>query len=218
MDGIDGTRERLLDAAGAEFAERGYAEATVRSILKRAGMGNVAAVNYYFGDKERLYEQAVIEAHRCDLGAEGDHPDAEPAERLRLFIRHFLSRVLAIGSTSDWRQRLMLREMMTPTAASDALVRDAIRPRFDRLTAVLKTLAPGLSERQRTALAFSVIGQCLFYKVGRPVAERLIGDEALRALDLDFLTDHIATVTLAAVRRVAEIQPAGGEASCTGSP
>lgn len=217
MSGADANRDRLLQAAGEEFAERGFAEATVRSILKRAGMSNIAAVNYYFGDKETLYEQAVKEAHHCGVSWEDEVLPEEPAEQLRLFIRHFLTRVLAIGAESDWRRRLMLREMMAPSGASDALVRDAIRPQFERLQGVLRRLVPGLREPRLTALAFTVIGQCLFYKVGRPVAERLIGEERFAALDLDFLTDHITTVALAAVRGQTE-PDAGGGTSCTGSP
>ena len=47
------TRERLLEAAGEVFAERGFREATVRGICKRANANN-AAVNYHFGEKEEL--------------------------------------------------------------------------------------------------------------------------------------------------------------------
>ena len=51
------------DAAGEIFAERGFDGTTVRDICQRAG-ANIAAVNYYFGDKQRLYVEAVVQAHR----------------------------------------------------------------------------------------------------------------------------------------------------------
>ncbi|MDH4012180.1 MAG: TetR family transcriptional regulator, partial [Desulfobacterales bacterium] len=44
------TRNRLLNAACEVFAEKGYRNAKVAEICHRAG-ANVAAVNYYFGDK-----------------------------------------------------------------------------------------------------------------------------------------------------------------------
>lgn len=49
-------RERLLDAAEKLFCQRGFEGTSVREITAEAGC-NVAAVNYYFGSKEKLYEE-----------------------------------------------------------------------------------------------------------------------------------------------------------------
>jgi AcrR family transcriptional regulator len=48
------TREQLLAAARAVFAERGYDGATVRMIAERAGV-DAAMVNHWFGGKEGLF-------------------------------------------------------------------------------------------------------------------------------------------------------------------
>lgn len=196
----DATKARLLEAAGEEFAEKGFEGATIRSISDRA-RANIAAVNYHFGDKERLYVQAVLEAHRCgvELMPEEDDLSVPPSESLRRFIRQFLGRVLAMEGLDSWQQRLMIREMMRPTHASETLVREVIRPRFERLKAILRRACPDIDERRLTALGFSVIGQCLHYKMARPIAERLIGPERLAEMDLDYLTDHIARFSLAAL-------------------
>jgi TetR/AcrR family transcriptional regulator, regulator of cefoperazone and chloramphenicol sensitivity len=201
MTGMDPTRARLLEAAGEEFAEKGYDGATVRSILHRAGVKNIAAVNYYFGDKERLYEEAVIAAHRCgvEMPPEAETFSGEPAEQLRRYIRHFLSNVLAIDHGESWHHALMLRELIRPTSASTTLVREVIRPKFERLLAILRQIHPEADERRLHAMAFTVVGQCLHYRVGRAIGRRLIGEEAYAALDLDYLTDHIADVALAAL-------------------
>jgi AcrR family transcriptional regulator len=51
-------KDRLL-AAGLEiFAARGFAETDVRELTRRAD-ANLAAVNYHFGSKERLYETVL---------------------------------------------------------------------------------------------------------------------------------------------------------------
>lgn len=195
----DATRARLLEAAGEEFAENGFEVARVRSICRRAG-ANLAAVNYHFGDKGQLYLAAVLEAHRCGTRVlpESEFAGKTAAEQLCLFVHHFLENVLAVRQNT-WHHALMLREMLRPTSACEALVRESIRPRFERLLGILRQVCPGAEERRLHALAFSVIGQCLHYKTARAVSERLVGAEAYAALDLDFLTDHITTFTLAAL-------------------
>jgi AcrR family transcriptional regulator len=189
-----------LEAAGQEFADKGFELARVRSICDRAE-ANLAAVNYHFGDKESLYVEALKEAQSCGLEWENasQFEGLAPPERLRAFIRHFLGRVLAMNHPDSWQHRLMMREMLQPTQFSDVLVREVIRPRFDRLKNVMRAICPDADDRRLNVLVFSVIGQCLHYKMARAVTERLIGVEGYRALDLDYLSEHIAGFCLAAL-------------------
>jgi AcrR family transcriptional regulator len=218
MEVQDNTKVRLLEAAGEEFADKGFDAARVRNICDRA-KANIAAVNYHFGDKEQLYVQSVLEAHRCGVEGEDQLPpqNGDANEQLRGFIHDFLCRVLAINDPDDWRHRLVLREMLHPTSASDVLIRERIRPKFEKLTVILGRICPDADQRRLHALAFSVIGQCLHYKMARTVAERLIGTEAFQALDLEYLTDHITSFSLAALGRVpawnAQTEPVSHEAS-----
>jgi TetR/AcrR family transcriptional regulator, regulator of cefoperazone and chloramphenicol sensitivity len=209
---LDPTKARLLEAAGEEFAEKGFEGATVRAICDRAGT-NLAAVNYHFGDKEQLYEQAVLHAHRCGPGMPHEVASVDsPAEALRQFVATFLSNVVALESPT-WHQTLMLREMVNPSRASEALVREAIRPRFEMLSTIIRRLCPGADERRVQALGFSVVGQCLHYKLTRSISERLVGAEAFGRLDKDYLTDHITRFTLAAL---GEATPFDSEADGAG--
>jgi AcrR family transcriptional regulator len=218
----DPTRARLLNAAGEEFAEKGFEAARVRAICQRAG-ANVAAVNYYFGDKEQLYVQAVLEAHRCEMPApaEPGAADEPPASQLRRFIRGFLTNVLAMNRDPSWHNALLMREMLRPTGAAEVLVRDSIRPRFERLRAIIQRICPEAQSRRLDALTFSVIGQCLHYKMARAVSERLIGLAAFESLDVDFLTDHITTFCLAALGQGPVLgrdgEPSGGVPDAAGT-
>lgn len=199
----DPTKVRLLEAAGEEFAEKGYELARVRAICERAG-ANLAAINYHFGDKEKLYLDVLREAHRCGMEpADETVADAvlslPPAEQLRIFIHHFLGRVLAVNHPEGWQNRLMIREMLSPTTFSEVLVREAIRPRFERMKSLIRLICPEADERRLNVLVFSVIGQCLHYKMARRITERLIGAEGYRELDLEYLADHITSFCLAAL-------------------
>ncbi len=51
-------RERILDAALAAFAERGFDGATTRAIAAAAGV-NLGLIPYYFADKQGLWREAV---------------------------------------------------------------------------------------------------------------------------------------------------------------
>jgi AcrR family transcriptional regulator len=206
----DPTKSRLLEGAGEEFAEKGFELARVRAICDRAG-ANLAAINYHFGDKEHLYVEVLREAHRCGLDPQEERFDRRlsPAERLRTFIHHFLGRVLAMNQPEDWQHRLMLREMLSPTPFSEVLVREMIRPRFELMRSLMREICPEADDRRLNALVFSVIGQCLHYKMARRVTERLIGEEGYRALDLDYLTDHITAFCLAALGMGPTLNQAG---------
>jgi AcrR family transcriptional regulator len=54
------TKTALLDAAREVFREAGYDGATVRGIAHRAGV-DAAMVNHWFGGKEGLFAQAVLD-------------------------------------------------------------------------------------------------------------------------------------------------------------
>jgi AcrR family transcriptional regulator len=88
----DDTKTALLDAAKQLVGERGYAGASVRELAAAAGT-NIAAVNYHFGSREKLLNQAVLEyfLEWGDRVAEVDiDPDAEPLVQLAARARQMV--------------------------------------------------------------------------------------------------------------------------------
>lgn len=191
-------RERLLSAAQEAFAEHGFKGATVRDICRAAG-ANIAAVNYYFGGKESLYVEAVKRAHTCAARMDtlAVPPGAPPVEQLRAFVREMVTRMHAPASPSA--MKLMMREMADPGRAAHVVVAEFIQPAAFALRAILRELLPNLDESHLLMTGFSVIGQCLFYRQNRPVAELIFGKEAVGGLSADAVADHVVRFTLAAL-------------------
>ena len=210
MNNTVNTKQRIREAAVDVFAIHGFKTATVRQICEKAG-ANVAAVNYYFKDKQGLYA-AVIEdifsagfkAYPPDMGLDTDAP---PEERLRIYIRAFFFRMIGDKGWMKYgsHARLMVREFAEPTPALDRLVETYIRPQKEILSAIVtELLGPAANTERLTRCTLSVAGQCLHYAVARPIIERVTEGYGPKAEDIDRITDHITRFSLGGIREIRE--------------
>src|SRR3989441_10711870 len=158
------TRQRLLEAAGEVFAERGFRDATIREICERA-KANVAAAHYHFGDKEELYAAVFDYARSCAVAQfeAQKSPGVSAEERLRAFVRAVLTRFFDEGRPA-WFGKLVAREMIEPTKALDSLINEQIRPNSERLKAIARELiGVEIDEQELWRCTFSIAAQWLFY-------------------------------------------------------
>ncbi|NMV93273.1 TetR/AcrR family transcriptional regulator [Vibrio cholerae] len=90
------TKEKILDVAEGLFAEYGFNDTSLRTITSKAG-GNLASVNYHFGDKKTLVRAVLnryLEAFMPEmkqslerLNERDDYDMAEVFEALRAPLR-----------------------------------------------------------------------------------------------------------------------------------
>jgi AcrR family transcriptional regulator len=197
----DDPRQRLLEAAGEEFAEKGFKAATVKAITDRAG-ANIAAVNYYFRDKEGLYIEAV-KAACCGQSMEFPLPDwppgTNPSSKLADFIRTEVHHLVDSHRSQPWHRQLMMQELARPTPACAELVRDVIRPRAEVIGGIIHELLPELPKTKRTLIAHSIVGQCVFHRLAQPIVSLLVGEEDYRNYDAERLAEHIIEFSFAAI-------------------
>jgi len=201
------TSERLLRAAAEVFAQKGYEAATVREICQAAG-ANVAAVNYHFGGKERLYaavlahfERRAQELFPLDIGLP---PDPTPEDRLRACIRALLLRVTGDGDPMHAAQgKLLTLEIMNPTPALDPLVDTYMRPCVTHLASIMLDLlgqdaAPDLI---RDCIG-GVVGQCIFYGQHRAIIPRFHPEVTYDAQGLVRIVEAILRFSLHGIRGI----------------
>jgi AcrR family transcriptional regulator len=83
------TRRAILDAARAQFGDRGYAETTIRAIADEAHV-DPALVMHFFGSKDRLFVACVewpFDPAREIPAVIGDGPEGAGARLTALFLR-----------------------------------------------------------------------------------------------------------------------------------
>ncbi|MBW2552622.1 MAG: CerR family C-terminal domain-containing protein [Deltaproteobacteria bacterium] len=200
------TKERILRVACEVFAERGFRKTTIRDICQEAQV-NVAAVNYYFNSKEKLYE--AVCKYIFGLSVENADPrfklgeKRKPEEKLKAFIQVLLLTVLDEGR-SNWREMIMSREMVEPTNALNIVIEDMIKPRFQQLYLIVKTmLGEGVEDEAVRRCCLSITGQCLYYRFCQPVVLQLNPQQTFDNAGIEKLAEHITQFSLHAVKQLA---------------
>lgn len=109
------TVERILDAAEQLFAEKGFAETSLRLITGKAGV-NLAAVNYHFGSKKALIQAVftrflnpfVISLElELDRNEQAGSPDQSLEDLLEMLVRLVLSLKPRSGNDLSTFMRLL---------------------------------------------------------------------------------------------------------------
>jgi AcrR family transcriptional regulator len=144
------TRNRLMEVALDQLAERGKDGVTLRD-LTDAAEANVAAVSYHFGSLHSLCSAAIahaleeyLDAQQAAINTLG--PDSTLEELAAAFARPMI-RALAVGGRDLAVMRIVARAGIEPPQEWDRLA-----PRFDQIRAdalrVLKANLPGLKDQQ----------------------------------------------------------------------
>jgi AcrR family transcriptional regulator len=208
--------DRILEAAGEIFADCGFRGGTIRRICEHAGV-NIAAINYYFGGKEKLYSEVLrhwseyaLKKYPLLLGL-GEEAPAE--EQLKAFVRSLLFRLLDKGKPA-WFGKLMAREMTEPTQAFERLIKEIVRPRDKVLASIVKKIVGSpVTEEQIRLCCASIVGQCIYYYNARTIMTKLYRRDVSRAGEIEQIADHIVQFSLRGLERFAKDGETGAKGS-----
>ncbi|GAA0496184.1 TetR family transcriptional regulator [Streptomyces sp. NPDC046215] len=173
-----GARERILTAARAEFAGRGYDKASIRAIARGAGV-DPALVHHYFGPKEQIFAAAIETDFAPALRAPAVVRDGGPealGERLTRFI---------LGVWEDPATREPLLAIVRSAVANEtaaAVFRDLVTRRLmARVADELDTPDPRLSSELAAA-----------HLVGVAMLRHVIKVEPLASADIEQVIAMVA--------------------------
>jgi AcrR family transcriptional regulator len=197
------TQDKLIDAAGHVFAERGYHATTVREICKRAG-ANVAAVNYHFGDKQGLYTAVLkhsVRASKVEMIQNALNQQAPPEEILRSVIRLRLQNAVR-ADLPDWHFRLMIHEFAQPSPVLSRVINEVSLPIYERMLEIVGRISGLPPHNEKTRLCvYSLMGQVFLYVLQRPFLARVWPELKMNPEQVERIADHIADFSLAYIRQ-----------------
>ncbi|KQX09189.1 TetR family transcriptional regulator [Streptomyces sp. Root431] len=172
-----GARERILEAARTQFAERGYDKASVRGIAKAAGV-DPALVHHYFGTKDEVFAAAIEVSFEPALVVPailGGPRDAIGERLARFFI--------GVWENPVSRAPLLaiVRSALTHEAAAKVLRTFVLRRLLERIAAELDVPDPSF----RAELAAS-------HMIGIVILRYVIEVEPLASADPEEIVAQVA--------------------------
>ncbi len=207
-DGME-ARNRLLDAALALFAEKGFAKTSTREIALAAQV-NIASISYYFGDKAGLY-RAVFSDPRSNPGIAPEQID-DATQTLQWSITNLMRSFVEPLKQDQLIQQCMklhFREMLEPTGVWQQEVEGNIRPAHEALVnALCRHLGLARSDDDMHRLAFSIAGLGVMLHIGHDVfasaCPQLISSHAALDLYCDRLVGYAMAMVDAEAKRRAQ--------------
>jgi len=201
------TRDKILNAASDVFCKKGFDNTTIRDICKAAG-ANVAAVNYHFGDKQKLYYK-VLSKWMHEFVEERELREAMQAQtdaagRLRVFIRSDLTNLCAYNDptgTNLSRTRMLLREVASDQPAPEVfechkeLEEELLHPLIREL---IGTHVDKKAFEQACIVATSATTHYFIMSIHDPTI-RLKTEE-----DLEYMTDYLTAFVLGGLKAIRE--------------
>jgi AcrR family transcriptional regulator len=202
------TKERILNAALAEFGAASFLTATTRCIAEAAGV-SLPTLQYYFGSKEGLYlacAEAIVAQYRRNTTAASDAAEALrngcEREAARVHLKGVIGALAGflVGSrkATPWTH-FVARELRDPGPAFEILYAKLWHPGVE-ITArlIARILSKPESDPAARIQALLLISSLLVFQSGRSMSMRAmqwktIGQEEL-AMVLSSLSAQIEAI------------------------
>ncbi len=199
-------RDRLLDSAEELFCEHGFSGASIRDIAASADC-NIASVNYYFGGKEKLYQEiwrrhlitmrdARISSINKVMSQNSGKPQLE--DLIKSFAEAFIGPLMDENKARRLN-KLMAREWIDHHLPVDMFLDDIITPTLNAMRNALVKICPGIDESKIPFVVLSIVGQLLHVLHVKAIFQQM-DEAALPKFDLAQVIDHVVEFSTAGIQ------------------
>ncbi|WP_027966964.1 TetR/AcrR family transcriptional regulator [Halomonas halocynthiae] len=180
------TVTRILDTAEVLFAERGFAETSLRTITSKAKV-NLAAVNYHFGSKKSLIQAVFaryldpfsVRFHVALDALDETYRDTSSGVPLEVLLETLTRTVLEIPAERN-SLKVFMRLLGLAYSQAQGHLRSYLQEEygdvFTRFTDLLRRATPELPETERFWRLHFMLGSVVFTLSGlealRDIAEK----------------------------------------------
>lgn len=192
-----GTAADLITAGLKLFGAQGFAATSIREIAAEA-QANIASIAYHFGSKDGLRLACAAEVARrlggvLQASAQSQPDTPQAAEMQMEMILRTMTAFVITSPDAETLIPFMLREIGENGPVLDTVYAAMIEPMHRRFCALWAVATGQEAESDRTKLVvFSLIGQVLYFRIGRPIVTRRLGWDDAGAAEAARIADLLA--------------------------
>jgi AcrR family transcriptional regulator len=192
----DSTKGRLLAAAEAVFAARGFDGASTREIASRAGV-NISSLHYHWDSKETLYVavfQAIV--GRIDAHLRATIPSLlRPGDGRQAVVRRIMESLYDFLDAEPTIPLLLLRRIVDGGEHDLGIERDVFVPAWDGFSRWLRQAGVELGAPRARLFMLSIHSMLLVYLLDSPMYRLALGESvrapAMRAAVREYVVDVV---------------------------
>ncbi len=204
-------KQRLLNAGLRIFAQYGYGGATVRTICDEAE-SNIAAINYYFRDKDGYFDAVRDYARSLLVEQQGEllsHQETtQPWDLLRLHINSLLSNCYDNRLfQASW---LLMREFLDIDTKKHLKDTDSALKQRERFQSQITQMMSNLlgpaaaTEKNVLLLRYSYLSMSFFLIIQKHIEDHLSNENGTVSLSQMVSQDDLRDFILSTIQRAVE--------------
>jgi len=202
-------QERLLNAAEELFARKGFDGTSIRDLATEANC-NIAAVNYYFGDKKELYEELfrrrlgeMRESRLKSINAVMTGNKKPTLEKLFYTYSVDFLKPFADPQQSQRFIRLFLREIVESRLPKNMFIDELAAPSLSIMEEAITTICPNINKHDAFMCVISLTGQLVHIMQTKMLFEGAEG-HSIATINIDESIDHIVKFSAAGIKAYAK--------------
>lgn len=199
----EATHSKILESAGKLIAKHGFAQTSNKMIAKKADV-DLAAINYHFGGRDKLYSAVLSEAHQRFIDSNRlttlTDSDLTAHEKFSLLIDSILEN---LQQKSNWASQIFLREMLTPSPQFDQFFKSDGATKLSAIKKIICDVS-GINENDPRVIL------CML-NISSPLLMMLVTDgklfgplTAISKMEKSTIAEHLKLFALAGLEAVAK--------------
>lgn len=197
-------KDKIIEAAGEIFAQKGYQNTTIRDICQKAGIYQLS-VNYHFGSKENLFREVLLKTYQDteEISLMEEIKDLPPDRQLEKVIRIRVMSIFSSGKQGKYF-KIIAKEISNNYDLVVEIMSETVIGYLEFLKGIFNQLSSGkLGDFELNYCVYQLMSHVSALSAHEKAVQVLFKTNTPSEEQLEAFIQHVKKFTIAGVERLA---------------